>query len=621
MKALIFNSGSGTRMGDLTKVNHKSMARLLNGETIFHRQLRLLWESGVTEVIVTSGPFEQDLRAEVDGANLPNLNVTFVSNPLYQTTNYIYSFYLAAGKVDDDVLLLHGDLVFSRSALRAILNDERENLVAVDKTQLKPDKDFKGRVVLGTVTEISVSIFDDNCFALQPLYKLSKEVFNIWASEVAVFIENGKDHVYAENALNQVSEKLGIAPFLYTEYFIQEVDTLEDLENVSAAIRLFDFEEQPIIEGENSHLEIPDILNRYEAKHPLLVCGKSFDTQFLKTYFDQLSINFVYFRGYSANPKYEEILEGIKLFQESECDFIISVGGGSALDTAKIIKLFSALDNNKPYLEQDYIYSNIKHLAIPTTAGTGSESTRFAVMYKDGVKTSIAHDSIIPDFALLEPQLLQSLSDYQKRSTLLDALCQCSESIWSVKATAHSQQLASEGLSLILENFAFYLNVDDESLNSKMLRAANLSGKAINITETTAAHAMSYKLTSMYGVSHGHAVALCLPGVWSHIIDSVATNTTILPIAKVKEAISILDALFSAFISSLPIPPKVTNSLDGYLFVFATIGLVRPILRHKSDLDVLTDSVNQQRLANNPTALSREVLYEIYKGLFAIPAV
>ena len=107
MKAVIFNSGLGNRMGDFTKNNHKSMAQLKDGETIFHRQLRMLSAEGITDFIITTGPFEDQLKAEA--ADFPELNFTYVRNDIYDKTNYIYSMYLAREYMNDDLVFLHGD--------------------------------------------------------------------------------------------------------------------------------------------------------------------------------------------------------------------------------------------------------------------------------------------------------------------------------------------------------------------------------------------------------------------------------------------------------------------------------------------------------------------------------
>ena len=226
------------------------------------------------------------------------------------------------------------------------------------------------------------------------------------------------------------------------------------------------------------------------------------------------------FSNFTANPQFNDIVKGIELFNNEKCDFIVSIGGGSSIDTAKVIKLYSVIDY-KNGLQSNYKYNPVKHLAIPTTAGTGSESTRYSVCYYEGKKQSVTHDSIVPDYVILDPSLLIGLPEYQKKSTLMDALCQAIESYWSVNSDEESKKYSIESIKLILSNIDKYINDNDLETCNKMLQASNLAGKAINITQTTAAHAMSYKITSMYGVSHGHAVALTLPYIWEHMENNL----------------------------------------------------------------------------------------------------
>ena len=106
MKAIIFNSGYGNRMGEFTKTHHKSMAPVTNGETILHRQLRILSAEGIKDFIITTGPFEDQLKAVA--ADFPELNFSFVRNDIFDRTNYIYSMYLARDLINDDMIFLHG---------------------------------------------------------------------------------------------------------------------------------------------------------------------------------------------------------------------------------------------------------------------------------------------------------------------------------------------------------------------------------------------------------------------------------------------------------------------------------------------------------------------------------
>ena len=238
MKAIIFNSGYGNRMGDFTKNNHKSMARLKNGESVFHRQLRILSEEGIRDFIVTTGPFEEQLKAEA--ADFPGLNIAFVRNEIFDKTNYIYSMYLARDLINDDMLFFHGDLVFSRKLIHDVLNCADENTATVNFKKALPEKDFKGRIKDGKVMEVSVKIFDEDCFAFQPFYKLSKATASAWVGKVCQFIQEGQDKCYAENALNEIFPALNIRAFSYEDYYIDEIDNLDDHARVTADILAFD---------------------------------------------------------------------------------------------------------------------------------------------------------------------------------------------------------------------------------------------------------------------------------------------------------------------------------------------------------------------------------------------
>ena len=238
MKAIIFNSGYGNRMGEFTKDHHKSMAPLKNGESIFHRQLRILSEEGIRDIIVTTGPFEEQLKAEA--ADFPGLNIAFVRNDIFDKTNYIYSMYLARDLICDDMLFFHGDLVFSRKLIHDVLNCPEKNTATVNFTKALPEKDFKGRIRDGKVMEVSIHIFDEDCFAFQPFYKLDKATAAAWVEKVSEFIHKGECKCYAENALNEIFPNLDIRAFHYEDYYIDEIDNLDDYVRVTQEILPFD---------------------------------------------------------------------------------------------------------------------------------------------------------------------------------------------------------------------------------------------------------------------------------------------------------------------------------------------------------------------------------------------
>ena len=603
-------------MGEFTRQHHKSMARLSNGESIFGRQLRLLAAHGITDIVVTTGPHATQLEAEAAAPEFSGLRFSFVPNEVYDQTNYIYSMHLAREHLDDDVLLLHGDLVFNAGVLTRLLADPRPDLGVVNPDLPQPEKDFKARLDGDLIREVSITAFGDDCVAFQPLYKLSRRAIGVWLERVSAFVAAQNTGVYAENALNEVSEPAGIRAFSYAGDFVAEVDNLDDLTTVCAAIRLFDFAEQPILAEPDDYLRIPEVLAAAGARRPLVVGGSSYRHSLIKPFLDEYLAPPV-FSGYSANPRIEEVHAGLRLFTDQGCDSIISVGGGSAMDVAKCIKLLAAADGAEPPGSGGFpafgapLDRRVPHLAIPTTAGTGSESTHFAVVYIDGEKHSVAHDAALPEWALLEPRLLASLPEYHKKASLLDALAQCVESIWASSATDQSREYAEQGLKLILENFFAYVHKAtgfDPETTRRMQLAANLGGRAINLTKTTAPHAMSYGLTSRYGLAHGHAAALCLSAIWRQFEKLAADgDPKAVPVAES------LDRLTRAFGSRTNL--GAVGKLDVILEI---LQLAPPRLTDPADLDELVGSVNAERLGNSPVRLDPEDLRFAYEYIFGL---
>ena len=614
MKALIFNSGLGNRMGEFTRDNHKSMARLANGEPIFGRQLRLLAAQGITDIVVTTGPHAEQLEGVAAAPEFAGLRFTFVRNEIYDQTNYIYSMHLAREHLDDDILLLHGDLVFNAGVLARLLADLRPDLGVVNRDLPQPEKDFKARLAGDVIREVSVTAFGDDCVAFQPLYKLSRRAMGIWLDRVAEFVAAGNTGVYAENALNEVSEQANIHAFSYAGDFVSEVDDLDDLTAVSGAVRLFDFAEQPVLAEAGDYRRIPELLAAAGARRPLVVGGTSYRGSPIRPFLEE-HLQPVVFAAYSANPKLDEVREGARVFQEQGCDSILSLGGGSAMDVAKCIKLLAAGDGESFPSFGAPLARRIPHLAIPTTAGTGSESTHFAVVYIEGVKYSIAHDAALPEWALLEPRLLEGLPEYHKKASLLDALAQCVESIWASSATDQSRAYARQGLRLILDNLFPYFHKAtpfDAEVTRRLQVAANLGGRAINLTKTTAPHAMSYGLTSLYGLAHGHAAALCLRAVWAYYAHLSEVGE-----AKAEPVNDALAELAEIFAVSTP-----AEAVGKLGVILEALRLDGPEPGAPSEVDQLVRTVNTERLDNSPVPLTTAelaTLYETVLGLRAVP--
>lgn len=234
MKALILNSGIGKRMGTLTEHCPKCMTPIGDNYTIVSWQLELLKKLGITDVIMTTGPFEEVLQEHI-AQNYHS--VQYVNNPKYSQTNYIYSMELAREwLLGDDLLLLHGDLVLEPSVLEDLIRSEC-SAVTVETGIHLPEKDFKARMRDGRVIEIGINVFGDDCTACQPAYKLLCQDMRIWMDEIARFCEQEDTSVYAENALNQCFEIIPMVPVLLNGRLCHEIDNTDDLEAVSKRFR------------------------------------------------------------------------------------------------------------------------------------------------------------------------------------------------------------------------------------------------------------------------------------------------------------------------------------------------------------------------------------------------
>lgn len=226
MKALILNSGIGSRMGVLTSEHPKCMTEINSHETILSRQFRLLSEAGIEEVIITTGYYDKVLVHYCQSLDYP-IHFTFVKNPLFHKTNYIYSIYCAREYLDDDIILMHGDLVFENETFDQLMAHST-SCMAVSSTLPLPEKDFKAQVKNGMIMKVGVDIFNE-AMAAQPLYKLLADDWKIWLDKIIEFCENNNRNVYAENALNELNGMANIQALDVKNLLCAEVDNPEDL--------------------------------------------------------------------------------------------------------------------------------------------------------------------------------------------------------------------------------------------------------------------------------------------------------------------------------------------------------------------------------------------------------
>lgn len=364
--------------------------------------------------------------------------------------------------------------------------------------------------------------------------------------------------------------------------------------------------QQKILTADENYAVLDSCFSDFGVKKIMLVCDSSLPFLKISGYFgtlkERLDIEAVTFSDFKPNPDYSSVVKGVEIFNSQKCEMIVAVGGGSAMDVAKCIKLYCNMNEKENYLTQKIVPNEIPFLAMPTTAGTGSEATRYAVIYYNGEKQSVCDESCIPSTVLMDSSVLKTLPEYQKKATMLDALCHSIESFWSVNSNEESKEYSKQAIKLILENIDAYFENDDIA-NENMQRAAFLAGKAINITQTTAGHAMCYKITSLYGIAHGHAAALCVSKLFGYMLENVDKCID-------SRGVDYLKKTFDEIAYAMG-----TENAGAGCRRFASLleGLELSVpSATKEELEILKNSVNPVRLKNNPVGLDLEAIDKLY---------
>ena len=316
-------------------------------------------------------------------------------------------------------------------------------------------------------------------------------------------------------------------------------------------------------------------------------------------------IEIVSFSEFDVNPNVVDLRKGVNKYNSNQFDLIIGIGGGSVLDMAKLISVFANQSNDfEDIIKNNSIEEEIKTplLAIPTTAGTGAEATHFAVVYIGKNKYSVAAESILPDYVYLSSAFSLSANPYLTACTGLDAFSQAIESVWSVSATDESIEYALKSIKLIWNSLAKAVNNNDKEAKLAMQEASYLAGKAINITKTTAPHAISYTFTSYYDIPHGHAVSLSLPYFirYNYNLDEedCTDNRGFISVKnRIDNVLNILDL-------------NIMEVEGALIKFFEVLGIEINInkLIQKFDKELIISNVNTERLNNNPRIVTKETL-------------
>jgi len=363
----------------------------------------------------------------------------------------------------------------------------------------------------------------------------------------------------------------------------------------------------------SSSEDILKYINDKSFKKIFVLCGKkSFVNSGAENLLKNISNKEIkLFYKKSEIPILEELIEIIKDIKNFKPDLFLAIGGGAVIDYAKIANVVDI----RPDLAElivNYTYTfkkkYTKLAVIPTTAGSGAEVTSNAVIYVDGIKHSFESELLVPDHFFLIPEFLISAPNKIKASSGFDAIAQALESLVSRKSNDKSVEYASKSLRVSVNSFISFINEPNMKNATEMSIASNLAGKAISISKTTAPHAASYPFTSLFNISHGHAVSLFFEKFFKFNYENIDKSETSFDLKKRFDLIfNLFDVQdINGFNSKISLIKKSAN-LEDDLTKF-NIDII------KSSEDVLK-GINLLRLGNNPVKIDgKDILNIITKN-------
>lgn len=268
--------------------------------------------------------------------------------------------------------------------------------------------------------------------------------------------------------------------------------------------------------GDGSLCELPGILASFGVRRPLVVTGVSSWTKSgANARLRRAVPEFARFSIAAPGPSLADVATGIAILKQSNADAVVGLGGGSAMDRAKIIALMAG----QPEPPDSYLsrgkeplpYRDLPLILIPTTAGSGSEMTRFAAVNVNGRNLCLAHAGLRADHAIVDPTLSATMPPPITAASGLNVLGQSIESYWAVNSTPESREYAMEALDLTLFHLEKVCHDPTMAGRRAMSEAAMLAGRASDVSRPTAPHAVSHLIAADSGLPHGHARGLVLP--------------------------------------------------------------------------------------------------------------
>ena len=355
--------------------------------------------------------------------------------------------------------------------------------------------------------------------------------------------------------------------------------------------------------------DISNFVNNKSFKKILILCGKkSFSNSGAKNFFKKIiNKEIKLFYKKSEVPILEELIEIIKELKDFKPDLFLAVGGGAVIDYAKIANLIDIRpDLSELIVNYSYPFKKkfTKLAVIPTTAGSGAEVTSNAVIYVGGIKHSFESELLIPDYFFLVPEFLISAPNKIKASAGFDAIAQALESLVSKKSNDKSVEYASKSLRISINSFISFINDPNMKNATEMSIASNLAGKAISISKTTAPHAASYPFTSLFNISHGHAVSLFFEKFFKFNFNNLKRSETSFDLEKRFDLIFHLFDVknINDFNSKISLIKKKANLEDDFIKLNIDI---------KKNSENIMQGINTLRLGNNPVRINDKDILKI----------
>ena len=365
----------------------------------------------------------------------------------------------------------------------------------------------------------------------------------------------------------------------------------------------------------NSTEDIKKFINDTGFKKIFVLCGKkSFVTSGAEIFFKEMLSNkeTQLFYKSSELPILEELIDIINAIKVFKPDLILAVGGGAVIDYAKIANVVDVREDladlivNYSYpFKQKYT----KLAVIPTTAGSGAEITSNAVIYVDGIKHSFESELLLPDNFFLIPKFLMSAPNKIKASAGFDALAQALESLVSKKSNDQSVEYASKSLRISINSYISFIKDPNLKNATEMSIASNLAGKAISISKTTAPHAASYPFTSLFNISHGHAVGLFFESFFKFSYDNLNRSETTFDL---KRRFDLIFNLFDVrnindFSNKITLIKRQASLIDNLETLNIDI---------KQSSEKIIKGINLLRLGNNPVKIDgKDIISIISKNI------